>query len=341
MLPSHLFTTSFRRCAFVVLAAATVHSANAQDRAVAKTDKHEASAGDWQAMLDQYCVTCHNARTKTAGLMLDRMDLARVSDQAEVWEKVIRKLHAGAMPPLGMPRPERARVDEFATWLETSLDKAATGDPGPTGLRRLNRTEYAAAIHDLLDLNVDVTSLLPADDANHGFDNMSDALRISPALLEGYVAAARKISRLAVGDPEIDPAFATYRVRADLGQDHHIEGLPLGTRGGLLVEHTFPLSAEYIFKPKLAVDTSAKVRGLDFEHEVVLTVDGKTVHHAKVGGSKDEDAAALSPPDSEAEIQARLEARVFVNAGPHSVGVAFAQKTSALPDGDPATVSPH
>ena len=293
----------------------------------------EASAANWRAMLDKYCVTCHNERSKAGGLALDRINLERVADQAEIWEKVVRKLHAGAMPPAGLPRPEWIASEDFATWLEAKLDAAATGDPGPAGLRRLNRSEYAAAVRDILALDVDAAELLPADDANHGFDNMSDALRVSPALLEGYMSAARKISRLAVGDPKISPAFSTYRVRADLGQDHHIEGLPLGTRGGLAVEVNFPLTGEYVFQPKLAVDTSAKVRGLDFEHEVVIAVDGKTVHHAAVGGSKDEEAAAISPPDSEADIRSRLETRVPVSAGPHSVGVAFVKKTSALADG--------
>ena len=153
-------------------------------------------AENWRAMLDKYCVTCHNERSKTGGLALDRADLARVPDQAETWEKVIRKLHAGAMPPAGLPRPGRSISDGFASWLEAKLDSAATNDPGPSGLRRLNRSEYALAVHDLLALDVDVSSLLPADDANHGFDNQSDALRVSPALLEGYMSAARKISRL-------------------------------------------------------------------------------------------------------------------------------------------------
>jgi len=293
----------------------------------------ESAAMNGRAMLDKYCVTCHNERSKTGGLALDRIDVARVPDQAEIWEKVVRKLHAGAMPPVGLPRPDRASSEGFATWLEAKLDAGAVADPGPAGLRRLNRSEYAAAVRDLLALDVDASTLLPADDANHGFDNMSDALRVSPALLEGYMSAARKISRLAIGDPNVTPAFSTYRVRADLGQDHHIEGLPLGTRGGLAVEVNFPLTGEYVFQPKLAVDTSAKVRGLDFEHQVVITVDGKTVHHAAVGGSKDEEAAAISPPDSEVDIRSRLEVRVPVSAGPHTIGVAFIKKTSALPDG--------
>src|SRR5258708_4149495 len=181
------------------------------------THAPERAAADWRAMLDKYCVICHNERSKTGGLMLDRIDLARVPDQAEIWEKVVRKLHAGAMPPVGLPRPDRDASEGFAAWLEAKLDAAATGDPGPAGLRRLNRSEYATAVRDLLALDVDASSLLPADDANHGFDNMSDALRVSPALLEGYMSAARKISRLAIGDPNVVPAFSTYRVRADLG----------------------------------------------------------------------------------------------------------------------------
>jgi mono/diheme cytochrome c family protein len=320
----------------LVLAALQISPASAQAPAP-KDSPHairsEPADANWRAMLDKYCVTCHNEHAKTGGLALDRIDLARVPDQAEVWEKVVRKLHAGAMPPVGLPRPDRAASDGFATWLEVKLDAAATGDPGPAGLRRLNRSEYAAAVRDVLALDVDAGSLLPADDANHGFDNMSDALRVSPALLEGYISAARKISRLAIGDPNVTPAFSTYRVRADLGQDHHIEGLPLGTRGGLAMHVNFPLTGEYIFQPKLAVDTSAKVRGLDFEHQAIITVDGKTVHHTAVGGSKDEEAAAISPPDSEVDIRSRLEARVPVSAGPHTVGVAFVKKTSALSDG--------
>jgi mono/diheme cytochrome c family protein len=319
-----------RKSSFVLLLAAWQMPLAAQPRTNRAV---ESSAANWRAMLDKYCVTCHNEHSKTGGLALDSIDLARVPDQAEIWEKVVRKLHAGAMPPLGLPRPERAASEGFAAWLEVKLDAAATSDPGPAGLRRLNRSEYAAAVRDVLALDVDAAALLPADDANHGFDNMSDALRVSPALLEGYMSAACKISRLAVGDPNVTPAFSTYRVRADLGQDHHIEGLPLGTRGGLAVNVNFPLTGEYVFKPKLAVDTSAKVRGLDFEHQVVITVDGKTVHHAAVGGSKDEEAAAISPPDSEADILSRLETRVPVSAGPHKVGVALVKKTSALADG--------
>ncbi len=144
-------------------------------------------------VLEKYCATCHSERVKTAGLVLSNADLARIPDNADTWEKVVRKLRAGAMPPHGAPRPDGATLDGLASWLETSLDEAARNpNPGPAILRRLNRAEYAAAVRDILALDVDVSSLLPADDANHGFDNMADSLRISPALLDGYLSASRE-----------------------------------------------------------------------------------------------------------------------------------------------------
>jgi hypothetical protein len=286
-------------------------------------------------LIGRYCIACHNDRLTTGSFSLQQSNLAHVGEDAQRWEKVVRKLRAGAMPPPGAPRPDRIALDGLASWLEAELDRAATANPypGKALLRRLNRSEYAAAIRDLLALDPDISSLLPADDTHFGFDNISDALKVSPALLESYLSASRKISRLAIGNLASPPGFSIYPVRADLGQDRHIDGLPLGTRGGMLVEHYFPLEAEYIFKPKLAVNTSAKVRGLDFEHEFLLLIDGKIVHRARLGGAEDEDAAALSPPDSEAKILSRLEARVPVPAGPHQVGLTFVRKTGALDDG--------
>lgn len=278
-------------------------------------------------------MVCHNEKARAGGLVLSNLDPAHPQDNAEVWEKVVRKLRAGAMPPRGAPRPDRDTLDGLASWLESRLDETSRPNPGPAILRRLNRAEYAASIRDLLALDVDVSSLLPADDANHGFDNMADSLGISPALLDSYLSTSAKVSRTAIGDPGIAPAFETYRVRPDLGQDWHIEGLPLGTRGGMLVRHEFPLTGDYVFKPRLALNTSAKVRGLDFENTFLITIDGVKVHEAKLGGPADEDAAAISPPASEANILTRLEARVHVSAGPHTVGVTFLNKTSALTDG--------
>jgi hypothetical protein len=286
------------------------------------------------ALIRQYCAGCHNDRNRTSGISFTSSGLDDVPADAQMWERVIRKLRAGAMPPLGTPRPDRKAIESLVSYLENSIDSAdIPHNPGPAGLRRLNRTEYGAAVRDLLSIDVNVAAFLPADDASHGFDNNSGSLTLSPALLEGYVAASRTVSRLAVGDPAIVPAYTTYKVRADMSQDSHVEGLPLGTRGGLLVEHYFPLDGDYVLKTKLAVNTSAKVRGLDYQHRTIVTVDGEKVHEAKVGGPADVDAAALSPPDSEADILKRLEVRVPVKAGPHKIGVAFLRKTSALPDG--------
>jgi hypothetical protein len=288
-----------------------------------------------RALLDQYCVTCHNEKLKTAGLLLDKADPANVSLDPETWEKVVRKVRAGAMPPQGMPRPDQPTMERFAVSLETSLDHAAAERPNPgrTPVHRLNRAEYANAIHDLLTIDVDVTGLLPADDESYGFDNIAETLRMSPVLLERYLSAARKISRLAVGDTNIIPSYETYRVRPDLGQDEHIEGLPLGTRGGLLIHHNFELDGQYDFKTKLALNTSAKVRGLDYPNDFVITVDGAIVHRATIGGKADEDASDDNSSDGENAILARLEAKAPIKAGPHTVGIAFIQKTSAQPDG--------
>jgi hypothetical protein len=194
-------------------------------------------------------VGCHNQRAKTAGLMLDTMDYSNIAKDAATWEKVIRKVKTGMMPPSGARRPDRAVLDGFATEIEKRLDAAAATHPNPgtPALHRLNRTEYANVIRDLLALDVDVTALLPQDDATDGFDNIADALGTSPSLIQGYISAAMKISRRAVGDRTLIPSQATYNAPGGLAQDRHIEGLPLGTRGGMLVLHTFPMDAEYEF----------------------------------------------------------------------------------------------
>jgi len=201
------------------------------------------------ALLTQYCVSCHNQRLKTAGLMIDAMDVDRVAKDAAAWEKVVRKIRTGMMPPSGARRPGRAALDGFAEDLEARLDRAvpAGSNLDAPALHRLNRTEYANAIRDLLALDVDAATLLPADASSDGFDNIADALGVSPSLIESYVSAAMKISRRAVGDRTLTPTQMTYAAPGGLVQDKHIEGLPLGTRGGLLVRHTFPLDAEYEF----------------------------------------------------------------------------------------------
>src|SRR5262245_49967814 len=197
-----------------------------------------------RAFLNQYCVTCHNARLRTAGLTLDTLDVARVQDDRAAWEKVVRKLRAGIMPPAGALRPDRAVYRSFIGTLETELDRNASMHVPPPGLHRLNRTEYANVIRDLLDLEIDPAAYLPSDDSTHGFDNIAGALGISSTLVEAYVSAASKISRLALGLAE-PPTLAVYRTPADTSQDYHIEGLPFGTRGGVLVRHLFPSDGEY------------------------------------------------------------------------------------------------
>jgi mono/diheme cytochrome c family protein len=209
-----------------------------------------ASEGGTEAtFLTSYCVGCHNQRAKMAGLALDTLDLSRVGPDAETWEKVVKKIRTGMMPPSGARRPERAALDGFASQLELRLDRAVDADAAlvTPALHRLNRTEYANAIRDLLALDVDVNVLLPADGSSQGFDNLAEALAVSPALIQGYVSAAMKISRLAVGDKTMGPSQVTFTPPPGLAQDRHIDGLPLGTRGGMLINHTFPVDAEYEF----------------------------------------------------------------------------------------------
>jgi mono/diheme cytochrome c family protein len=201
------------------------------------------------AFVTTYCVACHNDRAKTGGLTLQSRNFARMADDADIWEKVVGKLDAGMMPPAGVPRPGKAETNAFVTGVETQLDHAAMAHPNPgaPALHRLNRTEYANAIRDLLALDIDASTMLPADDSADGFDNIADVLGVSPSLIESYVAAAMKLSRTAVGDRSMVATRTTYRAEPGLAQDKHIEGLPLGSRGGMLVRHTFPLDAEYEF----------------------------------------------------------------------------------------------
>src|SRR5215207_4931564 len=207
----------------------------------------------FEGTITQYCVTCHNERLKTGGLVLESQSLASVASHADQWEKVVRKLRAGLMPPSGLPRPSDDTLVSLAGWLEEELDRAAAAAPNPGRpmLHRLNRAEYANAIRDLLRLEVDTSTLLPPDDSAYGFDNVADVLGVSPSLQERYLAAASRISALAVGDPQLRPGSETYRVAQDLSQNQHVEGLPLGTIGGVKVRHFFPLDGEYDFQTKL------------------------------------------------------------------------------------------
>jgi hypothetical protein len=260
-----------------------------------------------RAFLNQYCVGCHNEKAKTAGLMLDKLDVDRPGDNVEIWEKVARKLRGGMMPPSGARRPERAVSDAFVHSIEQKLDQAeaAKPNPGVTALHRLNRTEYGNAIRDLLDLPVDATMLLPADDSSEGFDNVADVLGMSPQLVQSYVAAASKIGRLAVGDPEISGDKVTYRVPRGLVQSDHIEGLPLGTRGGILIHHIFPLDGEYDFRIA-RTGVGVAQTGVGGDEELEITINGARVYVVTRNSPRD--------------------IRLQLKAGPQDIGVAVIKK---------------
>ena len=283
-----------------------------------------ATTADQRALLDQYCVTCHSERLEVGGLSLQDLDLNNVADHAEVWEKVVRKLRAGSMPPQPRPRPDAETYDGFRTWLEAELDAAAERAPnaGRTeALHRISRTEYHNVIRDLLGLEVDVSELLPADDTSYGFDNIAGVLGVSPTLMERYLSAARKISRLAVGSPVPSAIEETFRIASDLGQDAHIAGLPFGTRGGTLIDFNFPEDADYVIS--VVPDGPLFIES----HELEVTLDGERVELFTVGRT-------LEPGERRglyAEADPR-EVRLRVNAGPHQIGVAFLRKTAAEPE---------
>ena len=244
---------------------------------------------DYGAVVTKYCVTCHNQRTKTAGLTLDTANVTDPSASADIWEKAIRKMRVGMMPPQNAPHPDPQTQSALVAYLTTALDRAGTAHPNPGRplVHRLNRAEYANVIRDLLGLDVDASALLPPDDAAYGFDNIADALGISPVLLERYLTAAGKISSLAVGDPTTGPAGETFRIRQDASQDIHIEGLPIGTVGGILARTTLPLDGTYDFSIKLFRTNLGVVRGLEYEHQLEYTVDGERLHLSRVGGEED------------------------------------------------------
>ncbi len=283
-----------------------------------------------ESLLNRYCVTCHNERLAARGtvpIALRTAELADVPGNADVWEKVIRKLRTGSMPPVGRPRPAAGASDAFASWLETEIDRVAAAHPNPgrtEPLHRLNRTEYQNAIRDLLALDVDAAALVPADDQSYGFDNIAGVLKVSPTLLERYMNAARTISRLAVGASEMAPAGETFRIVSDLSQYQHRDGLPFGTRGGMSVEYNFPRDAEYEIELELLdLFAGAPIRE---PHQLELSVDGERItvfHLTPPDPERDQGAAYNRGPDS-------LQARVQIGAGPRTVTAAFIKKTGAL-----------
>jgi hypothetical protein len=280
-----------------------------------------------RTLVDNYCLDCHDNTVKEAGLSLEAIEAAPVADHADVWERVIKKLRTRQMPPVGEMRPDDGTYDAVVSSLETSLDRAADEHPNPgrtATIRRLTRTEYRNAIRDLLALDVDVDALLPADDSSYGFDNVTVG-DLSPTLLERYISAAEKISRLAVGRPSRSPGGETIRVPPDLTQEEHIDGLPIGTRGGTVVPYTFPQDGEYEIQIHLRRDRDEKVEGLSEAHDLEFSLDRARVQVFTV-----KPAQIAGPNEQPHQPDENLKIRVPVSAGPHVVGVAFLKKPTDL-----------
>ncbi len=271
-----------------------------------------------RTLVNQYCAGCHNDHLKSGGFSVTKLDLAHPEQNADQAEKVIRKLRAGLMPPPGMPRPDAAAMKAFAATLETSIDQAAAAHPNPghPALHRLNRTEYANSVRDLLGVDADVTSLLPTDDMSHGFDNMADVLSISPALMEGYIRAAGRISREAVGDPGALALTSTYSIPRVASQTRHVDGTPFGTRGGLSVVHEFPADGEYIFKVGFYYSPTGPLFGLNqgTGQQIEIAVNGERVALLDINPSmKLANDGIKTPP-------------IKVRAGPQRISASFPQK---------------
>jgi hypothetical protein len=278
-----------------------------------------------RATLDRYCVTCHNQRVQSGQLSLESLDTSQAAGHAATWEKVVRKVRTGAMPPAGMPRPDGATAAALVSDLTSALDRAATPNPGRPLLHRLNRSEYANVIRDLLAIDVDVRSLLPADDSAFGFDNNADLLVVSPSLLDRYLSAADRVSALAVGDMTTAPGSDTFYTKGDQSQSQQLEGLPLGTVGGIGVRYTFPLDGEYDLRVALNRTNLDAIRGLEHTHQIEIAVDGARVFLTDVGGAAEAGQTGAISDRSDA-TDARLHVRVPVKAGPRLVTAAFIRK---------------
>ncbi len=271
-----------------------------------------ASVSAQKALVNQYCAGCHNPKVGSGGLTLSTLNPDNVAEHPDIWEKVVRKLRSGMMPPSGMRRPAPAALETFITTLETDLDRTAKVTLPPPGLHRLNRTEYSNVIRDLLGMDIDATKFLPPDDSTRGFDNIAGALQVSPALLEGYTTAAGKISRLAVGDVTA-PIETTYRVSEDTSQDYQLEGMPFGTRGGMMTKHLFPADGQYTIK----ITPISKGNM------------GNTNPFGEIKGEKlelllDGERLKLFDWDTErARADGTLNLKFAAKAGPHVVGVTF------------------
>jgi mono/diheme cytochrome c family protein len=293
------------------------------------------STAPHRLLVDQHCTSCHNDNLKIGGLDLDAVGAHPVEENTEIWEKVLRKIRARQMPPLGSPRPDEATYEAVVSSLAASLDRAAAAEPNPgrtDTVRRLTRTEYQNAIRDLLALELDLSSLLPRDEFSQGFDNIT-VTDLSPLLLESYVSAADKISRLVVGRPVPSLAVATIKMKPDLTQEWPFENLPVGTRGGTLVAHIFPLDAEYEIVIRLTRDRDEQVEGLREAHQVELLLDRERVRLFEV-----------VPPrhvGDHSAVDKHLKVRLPVTAGPHQLGVTFLKKSWGVLETDRKPYQAH
>jgi len=296
---------------------------------------------NYQAMVSKYCVGCHNTRNPLpagAPLALDTANLADPGADAVTWERVVKKLGVGAMPPQGSPTPGHEELTRFRSALITSLDAAAgkKSTPGRYVLHRLNRTEYANAVRDLLGVTVDVADLLPSDGGDFGFDNIASALTTSPLLLERYLSAGLRIAELAVGDASAEPGTNTYTISTVVTQTQHVEGLPLGTRGGMLVRHQFVADGEYVFSGRLlktVAEGLVGVEGHETPHVFIVTIDGKQVFSAPIGGKADHEGATENKPVAREEFDRRMMSpRIKVTAGFHEVGFTFVERPTQPQD---------
>jgi len=299
-----------------------------------------AEAAKYRTWLNQNCVGCHNARVKQPPDDPVNLESASTTDllaNAATWERVVRKLAVRAMPPAGSRHPSEPEYAAFTTWLTSSLDRAWAGKatPGRFVVHRLNRSEYGNAVRDLLALDVDVNQLLPSDGADFGFDNIASALKTSPLLLERYLAAAQRVSMLAVGDTAVPPGNTEYPLSREFTQSGYIEGLPLGTRGGTVIRHIFPADGEYKLSGRLGRGVEegyAGVEGNDLPHTFVITVDGAEVYSTQIGGLKDNEVQARDMNEARTIIDARMSGRVRLTAGEHEVGYTWRERPSERQD---------
>jgi mono/diheme cytochrome c family protein len=286
------------------------------------------------AVFDQYCVDCHNRDDRTAGIAFDELDAGAVAHEPALFEEAVRKLRGRMMPPPGGPQPDQTTVDSVVAWLEATLDDAAAADPNPGSvvIHRLNRTEYANAIRDLLGLQIDAAALLPKDDVSDGFDNVANVLKVSPSFLDQYIAAAGEVSYMAIGDPGAKLDSRVYYAALSANQNFHVDGMPLGTRGGLRVDHLFPADGDYEFSLG-GLARARYVEGLEYRHRLIATIDGVRVFEDELGGPEDMEAVDLRQAAAVAEINSRFEKiRVPIKAGPHSVGATFVARTMSETD---------